>query len=256
MAPDSVSLILMSFLAGILVGLTSMGGAALITPFLILFVGVKPSLAIGTDLVYGAITKIAGGWMHWRQQTVEMKLVLQMAIGSVPGGIIGVYVIQYLHTTDLPVDEALRHVLGVVLVIVAVLLLARTFGYLPQNAPSWLVRHERKSTTIWGFLVGLTVGLTSVGSGSLLAPFLMMIRPNRPAHVVGTDVFHAAILVSATAMLHGQAGNVNWDLIPLLLAGSLPGVLIGSFVAPRLPARHLKVGLSVLLFATGVKLIP
>jgi uncharacterized membrane protein YfcA len=117
------------------------------------------------------------------------------------------------------------------------------------------VSHAKTLTVIWGAIVGFAVGLTSVGSGSLIAPFLLMLYPNAPARVVGTDVFHAALLVTATAALHIQAGNVEWRLIPLLLAGAIPGVLLGSYLAPRLPARTLRVGLSVVLFTTGIKLV-
>jgi uncharacterized membrane protein YfcA len=252
---DNFSLVLMSFLAGMLVGLTSMGGAALITPFLILVVGVRPLIAVGTDLVYGSITKIVGAAMHWKQGTVDLQLALRLASGSVPAGLAGVLMIRHLDATGHNVDEALRHVLGGVLVVVAVLLLARAFELLPTGCPPWLRRNEKRATIAWGAVVGLAVGLTSVGSGSLMIPFLLMLNPLRPAEVVGTDVFHAALLVTATAALHTQAGNVDWVLVPSLLLGSIPGVMLGSYLATRMPARGLKVGLSMLLFVTGIKLI-
>jgi uncharacterized membrane protein YfcA len=112
-----------------------------------------------------------------------------------------------------------------------------------------------KSVVIWGFFIGFAVGLTSVGSGSLIAPFLMLLFPHNPSRVVGTDVFHAAILVSATAFLHGNAGHVDWLRVPWMLAGSVPGVLLGSYLAPRLPSRPLRVGLGTILFATGYQLV-
>lgn len=251
---DGFGLVLMSFLAGMLVGLTSMGGAALITPFLILVVGVRPVLAVGTDLVYGSVTKIVGAAMHWKQGTVDVRLALRLAIGSIPGGITGVLIIRHMTASGRNVDEGLRHVLGVVLVLVAAAVLARAFDLMPQGCPEWLRRNEKAATIGWGAFVGLSVGLTSVGSGSLMVPFLLMLNPLRPAEVVGTDVFHAALLVTATAALHTQAGNVDWSLIPHLLLGSLPGVLLGSYLASRVPARGLKIGLSMLLFATGIKL--
>lgn len=254
---SDVSLLLVSFLAGILVGLTSMGGAAIVTPFLVLVLGVRPVLAVGTDLVYGAVTKIVGAWMHWRQGTVNMAVVRRLAMGSVPGGFTGVMLIRKLDKMGIAADDFLRPVLGVVLMVVSVVILARTFDLIPERAPAWLERNPERWTVIWGFLIGMAVGLTSVGSGSLLIPFLIMVmKGDSPSKIVGTDVFHAAILVSATAGLYVQAGNVNWEPIPHLLIGSIPGVMLGSYLAPRLPARGVRVGLGVVLFATGFKLIP
>jgi uncharacterized membrane protein YfcA len=249
------ALILMSFAVGVLVGVTSMGGAALMTPFLILILGVRPVLAVGTDLVYCAVTKFAGAWMHWRQRTVDVRAALRLGYGSIPGGILGVLVITNLRHGGADPDQYVRRAIGYVLVTVAVLLMVRTLYSRFPETPLWIVSHANTLTVIWGAIVGFAVGLTSVGSGSLIAPFLLMLYPNAPARVVGTDVFHAALLVTATAALHMQAGNVEWRLIPLLLAGAIPGVLLGSYLAPRLPARTLRVGLSVVLFTTGIKLV-
>ncbi|MEO8660055.1 MAG: sulfite exporter TauE/SafE family protein [Bryobacteraceae bacterium] len=250
------ALLLMSFVVGLLVGLTSMGGAALMTPFLILVLGVRPMLAVGTDLVYGSLTKIAGAWMHYRQGTVDLKVCFRMAIGSVPGGILGVLTITRLHAAGVDIDYYVRHALGVALLMVALLVVAKALGYeIPARHTAWILRHRDTSTVVWGAFVGFAVGMTSVGSGSLIAPFLLIIMPGRSARVIGTDVFHAAILVSATAFVHQQAGNVDWNLVPTLLCGSIPGVLIGSYLAPRMPDRVLRLGLAVLLFATGWKLV-
>lgn len=248
------AIVAMSFLVGTLVGLTSMGGAALMTPFLILAVGVRPVLAVGTDLVYGAISKSAGAYMHWRQGGVDLRVVKYLALGSVPGGAVGFLLVQQLHQNGVDVDYYLRRAIGGVLVVVATLILVRSFTKVP-SAPVRVLHYEKPLTIAWGALVGLAVGLTSVGSGSLIAPFLLALHPAVPARVVGTDVFHAWILVSAAALMHLQAGHVQWRLMPLLLAGSIPGVLLGSYLAPRLPARTLRVGLSLVLFATGVKLV-
>jgi Predicted permeases len=249
-------LLLMSFLVGVMVGLTSMGGAALMTPFLILVLGVRPVLAVGTDLVYGSLTKIAGAWMHWKQGTVDLKVCFRMAVASVPCGILGVLSMSELHKLGLDIDEYVRTALGVTLLFVALIIFARAFGFtLNPRWGNFVLKHEKLSTVLWGGIIGFAVGFTSVGSGSLIAPFLMILFPKNPARVVGTDVFHAAILVTATAAFHSNAGNVDWQLVPILLAGSIPGVLLGSYLAPRLPAKTLRVGLSVLLFATGWKLV-
>jgi uncharacterized protein len=252
----AAGLLAMSFAVGLMVGLTSMGGAALMTPFLILVLGVRPVLAVGTDLVYGSLTKIAGAWMHWKQGTVDLRICFRLAMGSVPGGVLGVLTIGKLHSAGFDIDNWVRHALGVALLMVALMVVAKAMGYeIPARHTSLILKHRDQSTVIWGAMVGFAVGMTSVGSGSLIAPFLLIIMPGSSARVIGTDVFHAALLVSATAFVHQQAGNVDWNLVPTLLCGSIPGVLIGSYLAPRLPDRVLRFGLAVLLFATGWKLV-
>ncbi len=247
-------IVIASFIVGILIGLTSMGGAALMTPFLVVFAGVPAVLAVGTDLVYSAITKIVGATAHFRQGTVDLRIVKLLAIGSIPGSFLGFFFVHSLHRFGIDGDAWVRHALGVVLVLVALIILYRTIFLDP--APRELPAARIPVLTIGvGALVGFVVGMTSVGSGSLLTPFLVLVFPNKSARVIGTDVFHAAILVTATAFLYINAGQVQWNLMPRLLAGSVPGVLIGSALAARIPARGLRFGLSALLFATGYRLI-
>jgi uncharacterized membrane protein YfcA len=251
-----LGLLFMSFLVGTLVGLTSMGGAALMTPFLILVLGVRPVLAVGTDLAYGAITNIAGAAMHWRQGTVDTRAVRYLAFGSVPGATLGFLLIRELRQHGYDVDLYLRRALGCVLVTVALLMFVRTvYGKFPEPRAEFLKRNQRPVMIAWGAMVGFAVGLTSVGSGSLVAPFLLVLYPGMPALVVGTDVFHASVLISTAAALHIEAGNVAWRLLPYLLMGAVPGVLVGSYLAPRLPARTMRLGLSLVLLTTGVKLV-
>jgi uncharacterized membrane protein YfcA len=246
----------MSFGVGLLVGLTSMGGAALMTPFLILVLGVRPVLAVGTDLVYGSLTKVVGAYMHWRQGSVDMKVVFRLALGSVPGGVLGVRAITELHRRGANIDGEVKAALGATLMIVALLIVARVAGFhVSDRYTKWITTHARVTTPLWGFVIGFLVGLTSVGSGSLIAPFLLVILPGASSRVVGTDVFHAALLVTATAIVHQQAGNVDWRLVPTLLCGSIPGVILGSYLTPRVPDRVLRSGLAVLLFLTGYKLM-
>ena len=246
----------MSFGVGMLVGLTSMGGAALMTPFLILVLGVRPVLAVGTDLVYGSLTKVVGAWMHWKQGTVDLAIVKRLAMGSVPAGIAGVLAITELHRRGANIDAGVKQTLGVALVTVAILIIVRVAGpRVSADRTEWITRNAWLLTPLWGLFIGFLVGLTSVGSGSLIAPFLLVIMPGKSSRVVGTDVFHAALLVTATAAVHQQAGNVDWKLVPTLLCGSIPGVIFGSYLTPRLPETVLRVGLAVLLFFTGVKLI-
>ncbi len=244
------------FLVGMLIGLTGMGAGALMTPFLILVLGTRPIVAVGTDLAYGAVTKLVGAFLHWRQGTVDLRLVARLALGSVPAGLAGVAALGALSRSGADADEAVRRALGGVLILVAVILLSRVLGIsLPELPPRWRAALQGRGTVIVGALVGTLVGFTSVGSGSLLVPFLMTVFPLTASQVVGTDVFHAAILVSVTAVGHAQGGTVDWGIAAGLLTGSIPGVALGSWMAPRMPARALRVGLAGLLLVTGISLV-
>ena len=242
-------------LVGVLIGLTGMGGGALMTPFLILVLGTRPVVAVGTDLVYGAVTKAVGACLHWRQGTVDVRLALRLAASSVPAGVLAAAALRLF--PDAPdADRAVQHVLGVALVVVAVLLIARIRGALPLAMPDrWRLALQGGGTYVAGALVGALVGFTSVGSGSLLVPFLLTVFPLTAAQVVGTDVFHASILVAATAAAHAQGGTVDWPLAANLLVGSVPGVAVGSWMATRLPSRAVRAGLAALLLCTGVTLM-
>ncbi len=240
-----------------MIGLTSMGGAALMTPFLILVVGVRPTFAVGTDLVYAAVAKWLGAWVHWKQGTVDMALVKRLATGSLPGGALGVLGIELLKNHHIFVDNFIRQGVGVTLALVSIVILFRAIigTELPAHWEAAFEKHQKTATVAIGAFVGFTVGFTSIGSGSLMMPALALLYALPAAKLVGTDVFHAALLVSVAAFLHWGTGNVEWDLVPWLLAGSLPGVLIGSLLAPRLPQRVLRVGLGLTLLATGAKLV-
>lgn len=253
----NLPLILMSFGVGILIGLTSMGGAALMAPFLILIVGVRPVTAVGTDLAYGAVTKIIGAWVHWRQGTVDLPVVGKLATGSVPGGLMGALMVILLPRFTHDAQRYEQRAIGVLLVVVAVVLLARTLIGVPQAAlsPKKLKFLHDRGTVFWGAIVGFCVGATSVGSGSLLAPFLLMLYPSKTSKVVGTDVCHAAILVSVTGIAHATSGGVEWSLVPVLLIGSIPGVLLGSRLVAYVPARPLRTGLAAVLLLTGVLMV-
>jgi len=233
-----------------------MGGGAVMTPFLISVVGVGPVVAVGTDLVYSAATKIVGAWLHTRQRTVDFVLVKRLAIGSVPAGLAAVAAIGFLPAAGVDADLAVRRALGAVLILVALVMLCRIFatreGTLTER---WRTALEGRGTIVAGIVVGALVGFTSVGSGALLVPFLICVYPLSPARVVGTDVFHAAILVSVTGLAHAQGGSVDWPLAATLLAGSIPGVTIGTWIAPRAPVRVLRAGLASLLLLTGFSLM-
>ena len=244
------------FLVGILIGLTGIGGGAVMTPFLILVLGTRPVVAVGTDLVYGAVTKLAGAYLHWRQGTVDVKLGLRLAAVSVPAGLLAVFALQQIPESSAEADAAVRRALGIVLMIVAVLMALRLRGNMSLPVPErWQAVLRGRGTYIVGAVVGALVGFTSVGSGSLLVPFLLAVYPMSTARIVGTDVFHAALLVTATAAAHVHGNSVDWTLATSLLLGSVPGVTLGSWMAPRVSSRALRAGLAALLLLTGLKMI-
>ncbi len=245
---------------GMLVGLTGMGGGSLMTPLLILVFGVKPVTAIGTDLAYAAVTKTVGGLKHFRQRTVELGLSTWMALGSVPAAIGGVYVLAALeraHGDDF--DELLLTLLAAALLFTGVAVLARAL-FLPK-----LVQREREHVELdarhklaavaIGVFVGFVLGVTSAGSGALIAVALILVFRLVPTRVVGTDVFHAALLLWAAAIAHVVAGNVDWALAGTILIGSVPGVWIGSHWSVRLPVATLRTALGIVLVGSALGLL-
>ncbi len=248
-------LVLMSFGVGALIGLTGMGGAALMAPFLILVLGVQPVTAVGTDLVYGAATKTVGAWIHLRQDTVDLPMVRRLATGSVPGGFAGAALVLLLPRFTHDTEYVVRRAIGGLLLVVAVILLLQTLfpaQKLSAGIPGWL---QDRTMALWGAAAGFCVGFTSVGSGSLLTPLFIARYPSRPAAAVGTDVFHAAILVAATGLVYVGSGGVEWKLVPVLLAGAIPGVLVGSKIAVRARSRPLRILLAIVLLFSGYRLI-
>ena len=251
---------------GVLIGLTGMGGGALMTPFLIL-VGVRPSLAVGTDLFQMMLTKSFGAWQHHRQGTVNFRLVLLMAAGSLPGALVGVALLTVLREYfNVSIDTYLPHLLGGVLTLVGVVLLLRL------TLVRWFWRYEEPrlgssigELVIWrkrytllpavGAVIGLLVGLTSVGSGTLFIAFLTIMFPMSMRTIVGTDVFHSAILTAGAGLLHLAIGNVDLVLAGNILVGSIPGVLLGSRLTIRLPEKGLRVAVAVALMGVGLKLL-
>ena len=252
------AIILFGFGIGVLVGMTGMGGASLMTPLLILVFGVKPVTAIGTDILYAAVTKTVGGLQHLRMGTVHRGIAFWMAIGSVPSAIGGVYVIEALqraHGDD--IDEIVFGMLGATLLVVGAATLLRTWlvpDLFKERFGLHLYPRHIFACIAIGVLTGFVIGLTSAGSGTLVAIMLIVIFRLTPARVVGTDIFHAAVLLWAAGAAHWVGGNVDFGLAANILAGSVPGVLIGGTLAAKARGGHLRVALGVVLLASGIAL--
>ncbi len=232
---------------GILVGLTGIGGGSLMTPLLILVGGVSPAVAIGSDLAYGAITKTVGGWRHLRLGTVDLGVTKWMAFGSVPGSIAGVALSTMIDV------KALLAIVAVALSIAALAILGRAFVRAPKEHESVaLDRRNRVGAVTTGLVLGTLVGMTSVGSGALIGPILILLFRLSPKRVVGTDVFHAAILLWTAGIAHGVVGNVDYGLVSTILIGSLPGVWLGTSLLERIPAAGLRPLLGCVLLAAAL----
>ena len=253
-------IVFFGFGVGLLVGLTGMGGGSLMTPLLIVAFGVKPVTAIGTDLAYGAVTKTVGGWRHLRHRTVDMGLSTWICFGSVPAAIGGVYVLHALESAYGAEFDTI-----VLTAVAAALLFTGTAVLVRSLFAKKLVDSERSRfdptprnkvlAILLGVLVGFVLGVTSAGSGTLIAVGLIMLFRLAPREVVGTDVFQAAILLWAAAIAHVISGNVDWALCGTILLGSVPGVWIGSHLITKVRVDALRMGLGVVLIGSSLGLL-
>lgn len=242
---------------GILVGLTGIGGGSLMTPLLVLFAGVQPVMAIGTDLAYGAVTKTLGGWRHLRSGTVDLGVSMWLAVGSVPGALLGVVAINAVHRRwGEAVDTWLLIGIAAALVIVGVATLYRALfmrAVASREQHTVELTGRRKAQAIFtGLSLGLIVGATSVGSGALIGLVLIFLFRLTPHRVVGTDVFHGAILLWVAGLAHWASGNVDLGLMANILIGSIPGVLIGTHFIVKVPAHVLRPMLACVLLGSAL----
>jgi uncharacterized protein len=242
---------------GLLVGLTGIGGGSLMTPLLIIVAGYSPIVAIGTDLAYGAVTKTVGGWRVWKQGLVDMRLSMWLACGSMPGSLVGVWAVDRLHEAyDDDFQPYLLGAVAVALLLVAFGVLFRAF-FMPRHVAQEresadLTGRRRAITVAIGCVLGFILGLTSVGSGALIGLALILFFKLSPHRVVGTDVFHAAILLWTAGIAHWVGGNVDFGLMGTILLGSLPGVWIGTGLLGKVPVDGLRPTLGVVLFAAAL----
>jgi uncharacterized membrane protein YfcA len=272
---------LVGLFVGFLVGLTGMGGGALLAPILILVLGVPPVWAVGTDNAYSAVTKAVGAIVHIQQKTFSLKylkIAFWLACGSVPATVLGVGVVQYVHRQygDV-VNGFILHAIGITLLLVAVLLIAKPYvmrfverkhvdrqkqavlhnEVIPaEGTTKWEKRYRPLITVLVGVIVGFLVGLTSVGSGTLIIVALAFLFPRLTSkELVGADISHAVVLHVAGTLAYLNAGTINWPIVLMLLIGSLPGVFIGSKLSKYIPDRYMRPVLATVLAISGWKLM-
>jgi uncharacterized protein len=257
---------LFGLLVGFLVGLTGVGGGSLMTPFLVAVMGVPAPTAVGTDLTFATITKLTGSLQHYRQRSVNLEVAMFLGFGSIPAGLLGVGTLEWIKGAFDPetVQSIMITIIALTLVLVGASLIFHNFVSVRRDevpkpgvwdGKSRMSRRRRMYTVVFGAMGGYLVGLTSIGSGSVMAVILLLLYPLAPAVIVGTDIAHAMVLSLVVGIAHMTQGNVDFGLAGSLLLGSVPGVLIGSRVAPWLPGRPLKMILAAMLIFVGARLL-
>jgi uncharacterized membrane protein YfcA len=249
---------LSGLVVGFCIGLTGVGGGALMTPLLVLGFGLPTLVAVGTDLVYAALTKASGVFFHTLEKTIHWPLVLRLAAGSLPATLTTLWWLDVEgHNTQR--EELITIALGVALVITSLTLLFKErlqqgLRDLPGGWSHWLLQHRDNLLIPFGALLGVLVTLSSVGAGALTAAVLFLLYPRLPAvGVVGTDLAHAVPLAAIAGFGHWQMGSVDLSLLVSLLLGSLPGTALGSQVGFLIPEHLLRKGLAGLLLIIGLK---
>jgi len=255
--------ILSGFAVGLIVGLTGVGGGSLMTPLLIFGFGIKPYMAIGTDLLFAAFTKMGGTVSLARRRLVPWRLVAALSMGSIPAALATLCVLHWMGPANPLVQKTMTSTLGVALLMTALATMYKAIRgkQVPrQIAPDQLASATRPRhwslSLFFGALIGTLVTLTSVGAGAIGVTALMLLYPLLPLpRIVAADIAYAVPLTLVAGLGHASLGSVDWPLLGLLLTGSLPGIWLGSQLVHKTPDRVIRSLLSLLLAYAGVKLI-
>ena len=236
------------------------------TPFLVAVIGVPAPTAVGTDLTFATLTKMTGSIQHFRQRSVNLEIAVFLGMGSIPAGLLGVGTLEWIKGSFAPekVESIMVTIIAATLVLVGASLIYRDYfmpkRYIGPRPGTWdgktpMSRKRRAYTILFGAFGGYLVGLTSIGSGSVMAVILLLFYPIAPAVIVGTDITHAMVLSFVVGIAHMTRGNVDFALAGTLLLGGVPGVLVGSRLAPWIPGKPLKLLLAIMLIFVGVRLL-
>jgi uncharacterized membrane protein YfcA len=259
-----LELILAGLLVGVLVGATGMGAGSLMAPVLISMFSVSAVAAVGTDLLYSAGTKLVGGARHWTLRTVNVEIALWMAAGSVPAAVLGVFTLNRLAAKDgAAIQGDMKDVIGIALMLVAVTVAVRTFvtirGMWDASVPqtdSEIAHMHRYMALVIGIVFGFVFGLTSVGAGAFFGMALVTLFPLSARRVVGTDLFHGALVTAAAAVAsYFLLPSMRFSSIAFLMIGSIPGILIGSQITVALPEKALRGSLASVLALSSLKML-
>ncbi len=261
---------LSGFAVGLLVGITGVGGGSLMTPLLVFLFGFKPAVAVGTDLLFAAITKTGGVWVHHgKHGSVDWKIVGWLGLGSIPLALATLYVLKYLNSVGKETTGAITFTLGIALILTACALLIRSIilrnaakqqviddeHSTPENAGRF-AHLQIPATILTGAVLGVLVTLSSVGAGALGTVALLFLYPKMTTiKIVGTDLAHAIPLTAVAGIGHWSIGNVDLALLGTLLVGSLPGIWIGSHLSAKIPESILRPVLASILLLIGIKFV-
>lgn len=257
---SALSVLVVAFAVGIVVGLTGMGGGALMTPALI-FLGVNPTAAVANDLVSASVSKSVGAAVHWREGSPNLKLAMWLIIGSVPTAFAGAFIIRAVGGGEEHQDNFLTVAIGIALLFTATTYALRMYLNLRITTSGGVIQQHDPTvrpvpTLIVGAIGGLLVGITSVGSGSLIMVALLLLYPTLSAvKLVGTDLVQAVPLVLAAAISHVIVSGVDWSVLIPLLVGSIPGTFIGARLANWVPQSVIRRGIVIVLTLTGLKML-
>ncbi len=251
--------VISGFCVGTLVGMTGVGGGSLMTPLLTLLFGVPPSVAVGTDLAFAAITKSAGTFTHRIRDTVRWDVVKLLCIGALPAAVASTFALKYFGTLGKEIGQIIRYSIAgsVLLTVTALLFKGKMLAWLNAHPHRQLQGKPLAAATIvCGAMLGTLVTISSIGAGAIGATLLVMLYPRMSsAEVAGTDIAYAVPLTAIAAFGHWYLGSINWPLLAMLLLGSVPGITLGSWFARAIPERILRGVLAMTLTAVAAKLI-
>jgi uncharacterized protein len=246
------------FCVGTLVGMTGVGGGSLMTPLLIMLFGIHPTTAVGTDLLFAASTKTLGTAVHAAARTVDWPLVALLAVGSVPGTIATLIVLSRFDLEGVMAQHVITVTLGTVLLVTALFLIAGKA--IRERFAERLNGLDRGTTRVLTMALGLVMAVlvttTSVGAGAIGVTALLLLHPNMPAgRIVGSDIAHAVPLTLLAGAGHWYLGTINWGLLGPLLIGSLPGIVVGSYLVSRAREAVVRIALACILTIVGIRLL-
>lgn len=252
--------IVAGLMVGFIVGLTGVGGGSLMTPILLWF-GIPPTTAVGTDLLYAAFTKMGGVFVHHKKKNINWIITSWLSLGSVPAALLTLWFLNYLKTDISAVNEIIKYGLGWALLFtsIAILFKKRIFLFSQKHAGDKFHTDSMSRnilTVLIGVMLGATVTFTSIGAGALGTVTLFFLYPLLPTpRLVGTEIAHAVPLTLVAGMGHASLGNLDLGLLGQLLIGSLPGIFLGSLLSGKVPDLYLRNAIAIMLFMVGYKLV-
>lgn len=255
----TLTYVVSGFAVGMLVGLTGVGGGSLMTPLLTLLFGINPTVAVGTDLAFAAITKSAGTIAHRIKNNVHWDIVKRLCLGALPAAVVATLGLKYFGALDKHIGQIIRCAIAfsVILTVIAIIFRSRMQAWMAAHPEKQLHgRAQITATIVAGAAIGTLVTVSSIGAGAIGATILVLLYPNlKPAEIAGTDIAFAVPLTAIAALGHWWLGSINWELLATLLLGSVPGITIGSLLARSVPEKFLRGLLATTLTGVAAKLV-